>query len=85
MEHYGSGLCPEWENVGSEIIYVWNLIQGFFKARVICHHVIKTVEKAIPLTEGYSSFQLLSQELIDKHRQHYTFLHLGMIQVGVAF
>lgn len=46
-------------------------------------YVIKTVEKAIPLTEGFSTYQLLSQELINKHRLQYKFLHLGMVQVGL--
>ena len=43
-------------------------------------YIIKTIEESIPLKgDSYNSFNLLSERLIELHRQSFKFLHLGMV------
>ena len=46
-------------------------------------YIIKTVEESMPISQGYSTFQLLSEKLIQQHKQKYKFLHLGMVQIAL--
>ena len=46
-------------------------------------YVIKTVEQAIPLSEGYNSFGLFSKKLLNLHREKYKFIHVGLVQVAL--
>ncbi|XP_024992539.1 uncharacterized protein LOC112526483 [Cynara cardunculus var. scolymus] len=46
-------------------------------------YIIETVEESMPISQGYSTFQLLSTKRIKQHQQKYNFLHLGMIQVAL--
>lgn len=44
---------------------------------------VKTVEKEIPLNEGYTTISLIPQNLKHGFEKNYTYLHVGMIQVGL--
>ncbi|KAL6578800.1 hypothetical protein OROMI_009016 [Orobanche minor] len=44
---------------------------------------VQTVEKEIPLSEGYASFPLFTDNLETDCHSQYSFLHIGMIQVAL--
>jgi hypothetical protein len=44
---------------------------------------IKTVEKTISLNNEYESIKLFNREAMERHRQKYSFMHIGLVQVVV--
>ncbi|XP_021598814.1 uncharacterized protein LOC110604813 [Manihot esculenta] len=62
--------------ISSDLIYKSNFM---YKS----DYVIKTVEQATPVHGDMQSLSLLSEELIKRHQEKYSFLHIGMIQVAV--
>jgi hypothetical protein len=49
----------------------------------LSNYTIKTVEKTISLNNEYETVKLFSKKSIEKHRQKYCFIHIGLVQVAV--
>lgn len=46
-------------------------------------YYMKTVEGALPLTEGIAMIQLLSKRFIEKTKAKYHLIDLGLVQVAI--
>ena len=56
---------------------------SFFKLYFLIDYTIKTVERTYSLFNEYETIQLFSIDSINKHREKYAFLHVGLVQVAV--
>lgn len=48
-----------------------------------CDYIVKTAEETISLKKGMDTFQLLSENLINQHKNDYKYIHLGMVQIAL--
>jgi hypothetical protein len=46
-------------------------------------YTIKTVERTFSLNKEYETIKLFSKNNIEKHKQKYSFIHIGLVQVAI--
>jgi hypothetical protein len=42
-------------------------------------YTIKTVEQIVSLNKEYETIKLFSKDSIEKHKQKYSFIHIGLV------
>jgi hypothetical protein len=55
----------------------------FSNSSFLLDYTVKTIEKTISLNNEYEIVKLFSKESMEKHRQKYSFIHIGLVQVAV--
>ena len=56
---------------------------SFSKLSFLTNYTIKTIERTYSLFNEYETIQLFSIDSINRHREKYAFLHVGLVQVAV--
>ena len=56
---------------------------SFSKLSFLIDYTIKTVERTYNLFNEYETIQLFSMESINRHREKYALLHVGLVQVAI--
>ena len=56
---------------------------SFSKLSFLTDYTIKTIERTYSLFNEYETIQLFSIDSINRHREKYAFLHVGLVQVAV--
>ena len=72
----------EW-NISTERIDKIYRQTSFSKLSFMTDYTIKTVEKTYSLFNEYETIQLFSIDSINRHREKYAFLQVGLVQVVV--
>lgn len=55
----------------------------FSNLSFLSNYTIKTVERTFSLNKEYKTIKLFSKDNIEKHKQKYSFIHIGLVQVSV--
>ena len=55
----------------------------FSKLTFLTDYTIKTVERTYSLFNEYETIQLFTLDSINRHREKYAFLHVGLVQVAI--
>jgi hypothetical protein len=55
----------------------------FSNLSFLSNYTIKTVERIVSLNKEYETIKLVSKDSIEKHKQKYSFIHIGLVQVAV--
>jgi hypothetical protein len=55
----------------------------FSNLSFLSDYTIKTVERTVSLNKEYETIKLFSKDSIDQHKQKYSFIHIGLVQVAV--
>jgi hypothetical protein len=55
----------------------------FSNLSFLLDYTIKTVERTVFLNKEYETIKLFSKDSIEKHKEKYSFIHIGLVQVAV--
>jgi hypothetical protein len=55
----------------------------FSNITFLSNYTIKTVERTYSLKQSFETIQLLSRQEIDKNKDNFSFIHIGLVQVAV--
>jgi hypothetical protein len=55
----------------------------FSNLSFLLDYTIKTVERKVFLNKEYETIKLFSKDSIEKHKEKYSFIHIGLVQVAV--
>ena len=79
----------EFSNIESQLVN-WNIPKvspdkiyetGMFK--VFSAMSVKTIEQTIPIGSSFDSIQLLTEPEINRYKDKYKYLHIGLVQVAL--
>ena len=55
----------------------------FSNLTFLSNYTIKTIERTYSLKQSFETIQLLSCQEIDKNKETFSFIHIGLVQVAV--
>jgi two-component SAPR family response regulator len=55
----------------------------FSNLSFLSDYTIKTVEQIVSLNKEYETIKLFSKDSIEKYKQKYSFIHIGLVQVTI--
>jgi hypothetical protein len=55
----------------------------FSNLSFLSDYTIKTVERTVSLNKEYETIKLFSKDNFEKHKQKYSFIHIGLVQIAI--